>query len=425
MPVVSQTQTALPANADMRTAANWARSVPSISLHSLLLQTPPGLTGTLVNGVAVPGTLAPAQRANLEAKPEAAAIPLPPDSQPPVAAKVARAIPGSGASLDLAALAPNETPMHPEATAVTGTERRLDIERMIKKRIERLNHDYAPYRYADAGISARNILRQLGPRFDELLVDPGLVLRIEAFADFVRANRLNDANPWRARLLFSSSLGARTVYRALALTDEERQNILRAGIFSTLALKTRGLVRRDLPKLPFLGAPADLFRDFDGGKGSAKLHIGMDGEEFVLKRYVLETPPGIFPIAKAFDLKLSALLIESPVLSVAEKPEIALAAAKPYLGNNPGKQLVLFELEVPELDLLYPQNEHEPHAVVANKSAGSLIRITNPEGNHTTYTYGREAESFLLHWIGPDEIRSWQITTERYAYEFPKAINRE
>ncbi len=73
-------------------------------------------------------------------------------------------------------------------------------------------------------------LKAIGPRFEELIADQGIALRLEAFAEFVRKMGLANGDPWDARTKFSEKLGLTYTYRGLALNEQAHQMILEKGM---------------------------------------------------------------------------------------------------------------------------------------------------------------------------------------------------
>src|SRR5690348_3070031 len=74
-------------------------------------------------------------------------------------------------------------------------------------------------RYGESvGASALARLRQMGHGFEELISDPGIVLRLDDFEKFLSSQP--KSNAWDSREKYRMHLGTTRVYRALALTPE-------------------------------------------------------------------------------------------------------------------------------------------------------------------------------------------------------------
>lgn len=68
-------------------------------------------------------------------------------------------------------------------------------------------------------------LRQLGPEFEALIEDEGLVFRLDQFEAWLQAYPAQGKSPQAARDAFAQQLGTRRVYRELALTTAELEVI--------------------------------------------------------------------------------------------------------------------------------------------------------------------------------------------------------
>jgi hypothetical protein len=77
-------------------------------------------------------------------------------------------------------------------------------------------------------------LRALGPDFQQLIVDPGLLQYFSEFKLFMRTHK--GLSAWEARDLFARQPWMQTkVYRGMALTDSQADHIKKIGIQSSFA----------------------------------------------------------------------------------------------------------------------------------------------------------------------------------------------
>lgn len=164
--------------------------------------------------------------------------------------------------------------------------------------------DFTVRQYGAGQVSIYEDFGKLGPGFERLIVDPALVQRRGRFFRFL-AEKPKFANAWKARNAFRESTRDVTVYRAIALSDEELEVVGRLGIESSL---TRGARRSR-------------------------------GNPF----YELNTETTYTDLIKRH---LSGWTHFSPFVSVSEYPEVAVGVA----GQVEGK-VHLFRITVKEADL--------------------------------------------------------------------------
>ena len=219
-------------------------------------------------------------------------------------------------------------------------------------------------RYGKEGPKLLKRLEKLNPHFAALIVDPGLVLRLDQFEKFVKQNHYSKLDPWELRRLFSKSLGSRRVYRALSLSEEEVEQMKTMGMKSKLI---------------------NVFDDYVKDKNPKWVNYELNAN---LNKQVIDR--AAYPAA--YD----------SLLSVTEMPEVGIAVSKRYLEAN--KNVYLFELEVPELDILYQKQKGLlDYAEGANRY---YLRLTR--GSHVEeYPYAdRKTESFILYQVNASEIKS-------------------
>lgn len=130
--------------------------------------------------------------------------------------------------------------------------------------------DYALNRYEKFGDDLKKKLHDYSPAFSVLLIDPGLMIRINDFIDFVKSKNLDKNKPWEAREAYSKHLGSQTWYRGLALQKAEFDEIKTVGIQSqvirnnvdTTAVLTRSLSEQVTDRLRERNKSEDPFMSF-------------------------------------------------------------------------------------------------------------------------------------------------------------------
>lgn len=224
---------------------------------------------------------------------------------------------------------------------------------------------------------ATSKLKAVDDRFVKLIVDPGIVFRMDDFIAFVKKQNLADLDPWLARQRFRNALGNATVYRAVAIDEISASEIKKVGMKSIL-LRDSGFLHE--------------FYHFDNGVPLSRtssislpeqIRIRMAGENSYWKP-------------------------RSSVISVSFDAEIAQAVAFGFL--TPGKRVFLAELSIPILDLISPRfaltvlgstkddKEWLTSQFIAAPVNQPMRRINDVE----------KVESFVPYLIQPEEIVSFQ-----------------
>ncbi|MBL7714352.1 MAG: hypothetical protein JNL01_02725 [Bdellovibrionales bacterium] len=265
------------------------------------------------------------------------------------------------------------------------------IFRMKKFAENGIPADFARNRYwspkGQHGEIAEAQLTSLGPNFRSLIVDPGIVLRMDEFVAFVQAQGLTDSSDvWMVREKFSKHLGKKRVYRALALNPADVQAIEAHGILSST------------------------FRN-----------NGEDDEYPLIESLFSMALGRIRQMAPDSD----------PYLSVTDYPDVALAATWPYRFSGKknflgitravenGKKVYLMTLDVPVLDLLEPgKNPDRPtHFLgLAIFEPGNQLLIKNGS-DKKTYPFDHQVESFVMYSIDRSEIVSIEKDERPFQYE--------
>lgn len=232
--------------------------------------------------------------------------------------------------------------------------------------------------YKSYGAVIINKLTILGDEFPQLVVDPGIVMRLSEFTRFVRDNKLLNSDPWKAREKFSQFLGNKTVYRSVSVDDEDAENILKNGMKSDL-LRNANLLH-DLYIFDNRGVPF-----------SEKIHS-------IDEALVMRQSSGANPV----DVQ------ESYLLSVTDYPEVGNAVALSFL--KPGKKVMLATLSIPVLDIVYPSanfgfgNYFLDLMII---KARIFYEIVPTKEKAFAVNAGSNLESFVFYNIHPEEIVSF------------------
>lgn len=176
-----------------------------------------------------------------------------------------------------------------------------------------------------------------GEEYLALLTDPGIVHRFDSFLEF--ATNLKESSdsvpsPMELRTLFSEHLGTKSVFRGMMLTPEEYAFIQKHGIVAP-ALTDRARASRILEETfdtaqrkRYARHARSIYHDITGGRM----------QDFFEKQNLLTLSVSKYePVARSAGYHSSREL------------------------ETPGKQLYLFECEVPELSLLRHENVFEYH----------------------------------------------------------------
>lgn len=190
-------------------------------------------------------------------------------------------------------------------------------------------------------------LKSIGPGFEKLLVDPGLLQHLDDFVAYMKIHRFED--PWEARDNFARfGVPQVEVYRGVALSDAELKQVLSEGLLSEFFR---------LPNPP------------------ENLRYG----EVVVNRWV------------NLDMWISyRMTIALPFVSVTRYPEIASAMAKEY--QAPGKTVHVFKSVMSEVDLIAIDDRNG----IWPPRGDSSKRISSDGINFKTVAHDRKLESFVF-----------------------------
>ncbi|MES2768158.1 MAG: hypothetical protein V4596_03350 [Bdellovibrionota bacterium] len=263
--------------------------------------------------------------------------------------------------------------------------------------------DYGKSFYGQHGVTAFEKLNTLNHKFAQLIVDPGVVLRLDEFIRFVKQKKLLSTDPWEAREVFSKSLGTKKIYRALALTDSQAIEISNYGMHSAV-------VRFDKKNI----------HEFAIEKDRRGKFIQVNSrEQMTFNAHLLEM------------IRRGGNSQKTRTLSVSEHPEVSLAVAyeKIRYKNIDNKSIYLFELEVPNIDLLYPSMKlglKEEYDYINSLHIELYIEINSAQGKAKRIPNDNSAEQFILYSASPQEIKSVRkVSLENIGYILVKSYRNQ
>jgi Flp pilus assembly pilin Flp len=147
------------------------------------------------------------------------------------ASTVARTVDEAG---DATALAKGAVVAQKEVAALTDVASpRLAVYQESVRRAASIE-SLAEARYgAEIGLASLGKIRgALGARYEVLVSDPGIVMRLDDFLAFAAKQDLASMAPWELRELYSKHLGTANVYRGLALTEDQAKAMQTEGMFA-------------------------------------------------------------------------------------------------------------------------------------------------------------------------------------------------
>ena len=228
------------------------------------------------------------------------------------------------------------------------------------------NREYGEAFATDAAASLKN----LGPQFPVVLTDLAIISHLQQFVDFVREAGLTNEKPWVAVEKFRKFAGKKVVYRALSLTDEQAQTMMKTGMdsnFRRLMSKkqTRTTSVKRLLNFGFMNV----------------LHARFESKRRRENDFFL---------------------------SVSDHPQIAASVAALF-HRNENPKIFVFAIEVSEADLIqlgstepfiYPERVRD----LITKNLGGEIVLAN--GQTDTFAFGPEIERFLAYRVKPSAIKA-------------------
>ena len=221
----------------------------------------------------------------------------------------------------------------------------------------------------DADALVWNMLRELkdlGPGYEELVVDVGLMQYLSEFRSFVASRP--GLSPWTARELFAQTPENQTkVYRGMRLNDHEAELIQRVGIQC-------GVAR----------ASQDTSIDL--------LQAGSDRLRKLVKHTQRSTQESIF-------------------VSVTSYPEVATGIARRYGQEGSDRSIRLYEILISKIDLLrrsYVGDQGLWQKFVPSRSAGLELKS---QGSTRVVSFTHHIEQFAL----------WEIPATQFKEVVPPA----
>ncbi|MFH1173499.1 MAG: hypothetical protein V1725_00005 [archaeon] len=247
--------------------------------------------------------------------------------------------------------------------------------------IEAVISSYSGSAYGDANwtkvISARGdsperttihgIFAQQNPHLAQLNLDQGVVTHLPEFVDFLKSQDQSDY--LAARESFKKYLGSKTVWRGMVLSDEEAEKMRHEGIESDFLRKS--------------GEMSSTIENFEANLLSVYF------DEVVERHFHGEN-------------------YWSPLVSVSSHQDVAIAVGRHFGGRTlteEGKNLHLFKIQIPEIDLIY-YTEHAarlPGKLQDSVRNGTHLHVS-VNGTESSFPWDKHTESYVMYKINPDEI---------------------
>jgi hypothetical protein len=233
----------------------------------------------------------------------------------------------------------------------------------------------------EGGKRVLSTLREIGPAFERLIVDPGLALEIDAFAKYAVEMHLQNEDPWVVREKFSKWFGTEDVWRAVNLTESEFKDIWENG---------KGL---ESTYTQVYNSIADHHKDPE--------------PDFL---YEL----GHYTYSGAIGKKLGASTRshESLLASVTKYPDVAIYAASAF--SSPEKSLYIFKLKIPKIDLIYQSLtsdllRYNTVFPIGGALPGKVWNFVDNFGKPQSHVVDKDVESFVFHKIERYELVDYSI----------------
>src|SRR3989338_4350441 len=201
----------------------------------------------------------------------------------------------------------------------------------------------------------------------QLNLDQGVVTHLPEFVEFLKSREQSDY--LAARESFKRDLGSNTVWRGMVLSDQEAE------------------------KMRYEGIESDFLR-----KSGDMLSAIENFEANVLSVYFNELVERHFHGENYW----------SPLVSVSSHRDVAIAVGRHFGGRasaQEGKNLHLFKIQIPELDLVY----YTEHAARLPAKLQDLVRNgthlhVSVNGTESSFPWDKHTESYVMYKINPDEI---------------------
>lgn len=261
-----------------------------------------------------------------------------------------------------------------ENQANADLKKRVDIMKEIAQEQKDLE-SFAISRYGEFGSKALAKLEHLSKDFRPLIVVPGIILAIDKFEKFVNENRLNQTDPWEVVKLFSGSLGKKTVYRGIILSDEDFAAIKKKGLESDALRQNKELKP---------------YNDFS---------FPME-----LLRRVRPSEVRLYPN------------LPDRTLSISSDPEVSRMVSMGFanMRDIDKKDMYIFKIELPVMENLTISRENSHLCDYAPRNNEDFHPNFSPDAKTIRSTLCRgaffpaEVESFVEFLIEPDEIKEYE-----------------
>ncbi len=216
-------------------------------------------------------------------------------------------------------------------------------------------------------ITIHGVFSEQNPNLAQLNLDQGVVTHLPELVEFLKSHELTDYLATRES--FKKYLGSKTVWRGMVLTDEEAERMKNEGIESDFFRKS--------------GNVSPLIENFEAN---------------VLSVYFNEVVERHFHGENYW----------SPLVSVSFHKDVAIAVGRHFGGKalaEEGKDLYLFEIQIPEIDLVY----YTEHAARLPSKLQDLVRNgthlhVSVNGKGSSFLWDKHTESYVMYKINPDEI---------------------
>jgi hypothetical protein len=204
---------------------------------------------------------------------------------------------------------------------------------------------------------------QQNQQLEQLSLDPGFITHLPEFMEY---SNTKEQDYLKTRNNLKQQLGESIVWRGMILSKKEFQKTICHGIESDFLRKTEEILS------PIDELEANVLSVYFNRLTEAHFHG--------------ENP-------------------QSPLISVSSHEDIATAVGRHFGKKSPEKELYLFKIKVPEIDLIY----HTDHCATAPSKLKDLMEKgiqlrVSIDNREATYPWNRETESYILFKIDPGEI---------------------
>lgn len=266
----------------------------------------------------------------------------------------------------------------PQTTRVRKEQHRsiLDRTAMLQQMASAVANfsKFSREKYGSFGPSIYKRLQKIHPDFVQLMIDPGLVMRIDIFERLAKKGEFAHLSPWEARRKFEERLGYVELYRVVGFNNATLKVTEKFGLESTYLRKMRRLKNDHATAAP--------------------IALGIQLPKGTFANYISE---GRLGGQKHLDL----------FTSVTSYPEVGTVAAG-YADFQ--TQFFLFTLKVPRLSIVHQDNKNgpfrNPWQTHGPKTKVVPYTAYNLDDNEKHFSRNRFLESFIFLKIFPSEIKA-------------------